>query len=398
MNVFVLSELHSRNTHVGWSVSHSLEAALASSCQATFLYPNWVNDRDIFLKTYATAENRLNFLQRYQHRIFKSWYRLDRLPTLGEGPNILIIIGIRVRFLLSMYALGSLLDQFDVRIGYLLDGFDPNEVNKPPFAKLDHLFVISEELAERMRAIHSIDVSCLPLGINTLAFGKHKSQRHIDIIGYGRTAPDLHHVLQQNYNQQITDRIYFHSTFSQPDVKNPKEHITLLNRLLERSKVSLCFEVSGVPRFWGHSPLLYRWLEGWASGCAIVGKKPFGKGVPELMDWQDSALDIPDAAHEWLPFFEALLADDTRLAEISLRNYRECRLQHDWRYRLQDMFNRLQLPVPQSLIAEIAQVRARLEPVQTILTAPRVLGTDYDRFLGGQSNEAKHINPVAIGR
>jgi Glycosyl transferases group 1 len=364
MNVFVLSELNAGNTHIGWSVNHSLEETLATSCQATLMYPRWTSNRDVFLRHYKDAQDRLNFLQRSHHRIFKSWYELDRLPTLGEGPNVLIVVGIQVRFLLSIFAMGPLLEKFDVRIGYLLDGFDPHGINKPPMAHLDHLFVISEELAEQTRAVHAVNTSCLPLGVNTLAFGNHRPQRHIDIVGYGRTSPDIHSCLQQYYSQPTSDRLYFHSTFAQADVTSPKEHIALLNRLLERSKTSLCFEVSKLPRFRGHSPLLYRWLEGWAAGCAIVGTKPHAQGVEKLMDWQDSTLELPENPDQWIPFFEALLDDEAGLAAISLRNYQQCRLQHDWRYRLQDMFKTLNLPIPATLKADIAQIRASVAIVQ----------------------------------
>jgi hypothetical protein len=397
MNVFVLSELHRGNTHVGWSVNHSLEETLATSCQASFLHPRWVNDRDVFVTQYNNSLDRLSFLKRYQHRIFKSWYELDRQPMLGDGPNVLVVVGIHLRFLLSIFALGPLLDRFDVRVAYLLDGFDPAKINKPPLHKLDHLFVISEELAEQMRSLHSINASCLPLGVNTLSFGKHRSQRHLDVIGYGRTSPELHHFLQHHYNQEESDRLYYHSTFTEPNVNNPKEHIALLNRMLERSKISLCFEVSGVPRFGGHSPLLYRWLEGWAAGCAIVGKKPFAKNTATLMDWTDSTLEIPDRPQEWLPFFEDLLTDETRLATLSQRNYRECRLQHDWRYRLREMFTLLNLPIPANLTVELAQIRASLEQIKDVPVAPRAFAIDQDRLFASVPNATLNSSAAKNG-
>ncbi|NJP11984.1 MAG: glycosyltransferase family 1 protein [Leptolyngbyaceae cyanobacterium RU_5_1] len=357
MNVFVLSELHPNNTHIGWSVNYSLEDTLATACNAQFLYPI-CNDIRIEPGNYATR-NPFRVIERYRNRIFKSWYKLDRLPTLGNGPNILLIVGNGPGFLMSMFALGSLLKQFDLRVGYVLDGFNPSGFRSPaPY--LDHLFVISAELADEIRELHPFDVSFLPLGVNTLPLGPHQTHRHIDIIGYGRTHPGLHAQLQPYFNHQSSDRIYFHSTFSHGDVESPREHITLLNKLLNRSKISLCFEVSDVHRFRGQSPLVYRWLEGWAAGCGLVGKKPFGKGVAELMDWQDSTIDMPEQPADWIPFLEALLDDETRLAEISLRNYRECRLRHDWRYRLQGMFEQLSLPIPRSLAEEITQFRSQL--------------------------------------
>jgi hypothetical protein len=198
----------------------------------------------------------------------------------------------------------------------------------------------------------------LPLGINAFAQSNYKLQpRLIDILSYGRADEQLHTTLERHFNQSNSDRLYHHSTFAEPYLTNPREHDTLLTKLLHRTKVSLCFEASNVPRFRGQSPLLYRWLEGWAGGCAIVGKRPWGKGVTELMDWPDSAIEIPDDPRDWIPFFEALLTNENWLKEISHRNYRECRLRHDWRYRLRDMFQLLKIPVPARLSREITQLQ-----------------------------------------
>jgi Glycosyl transferases group 1 len=358
MNLFVLSELHPSNTHVGWSVTQGLEDVLAGTCGAMRLYPV-ENDNAALLKQYRVADDRVDFLKRYRHRIFKSWYEVDSLPTLGKSPNILLVIGVLPRFLLSVFSLGPLLDQFDLRVGYLLDGFNPHQLNRPPLRHIDHLFTMSAELAHEVKDIHDINASFLPLGIDTTKFGKYKTDRPIDIISYGRTQRQVHQHLQYYYNQQNgnSDRFYLHSTFAHADVFSLKEHVTLLTRLLTRAKINLCFEPSYVERFRGYSPISYRWFEGWAAGCAIVGTKPFGEGVDQLLDWPDSTLDIPEHSNDWVSFFEHLLDDPARLAEISQRNYWECRSRHDWRYRIQDLLKTLNLPIPERLTTEINQLK-----------------------------------------
>ncbi len=356
MKLFVLSELHPTNKLVGWSVSRSLEAAIAASCNVQFLHP-LMQESTTFLEQFAEADNRIDFLKRYKHRIFKSWFAIDETPVLESDPNILLVVGIMPQFLLSIFSLGSFLNNFDLRVGYLLDGFDPSYLNKPLLSRLDHLFVISPELAYEAETQHALKVSFLPLGINTLTSRLIQPQRSIDVIGYGRNNPEVHAHLQRHFNHPTSDRLYFHSTFSQPEVTHPTEHIALMEKLLRRSKLNLCFEASNVPRFRGHSPLLYRWLESWATGCVPVGKRPFGQGVAELMDWQDSAIEMPDHPEHWIPFFEELLQDDSRLGEASIRNYWECRQRHDWRYRLRDMFEILNLPLPALLVDQIDQLK-----------------------------------------
>jgi hypothetical protein len=127
---------------------------------------------------------------------------------------------------------------------------------------------------------------------------------------------------------------------------------------MQRPKISLCFEASDVPRFYQDSPLLYRWLEGWLHGCAIVGTRPFGSGVAELMDWENSAIDLPNGGNE-IEFLEDLLADQGFLAQISLRNHCECLLRHDWRYRLREMLAIANLPIPARLEAELQALQQK---------------------------------------
>jgi hypothetical protein len=357
MNLFVLSELMPDQRHVGWTVSHTLEAAISSCCNATFIYPTPARESGLFNEyNYKFASEKVAFVQRCKNRLFKSWFEISDLPSLGKGPNVLLVVGLNPHFLLSMYALGPLLNQFDLRIGYLLDGFGLEQFDRLLVNDLDHLFVLGSEMADDVNTHLSLSASFLPLATDALRLGSNSHFRFIDVIGYGRMNVDVHHCLQTYYNQTESTRIYHHSTFSEPEVENLGEHILLLTKLLANSKLSLCFEPSYIPRFQGYSPILYRWFEGWSCGCTIVGKKPFGKGVAELMDWENSTFELPDNPSAWIPFLEELLQDDEMLRENTQRNYRECLLRHDWRYRLRDLFQTLDLPQPDGLKAEISQL------------------------------------------
>lgn len=353
LNIYVLSELHPTNTHVGWMVSFGIEKVLLETCGATPIYP--------------VKAKKTHPLQRYQSRLFKSWFTIEEPPVLGDGINVLLVVGLSSHFMLSMLALGPLLKQFDLRVGYLLDGIDPTHLDRSIFAHLDHLFVISAEIADEINAKLPISASFLPLAADILRYGRRPDRqnpdrqiaRSIDIVNYGRTRADLHQVLQKHYNQGDSQRIYFHTTFAGADVFDPQEHMILMSKLLSRSRINICFESSYVPRFRGYSPLLLRWFEGWSCGCAIVGKRPFGKGVAPLLDWENSTIELPDAATDWIPFFEDLLENEDLLSEISQRNYREALLRHDWRYRLREMLTTLGLPIPERLTQEIGQVQAK---------------------------------------
>lgn len=347
MNLFVLSELQSINNHVGWLASYDIEQVLADTCNATFIYPE--------------PNNKIKVCKRYRHRLFKSWFKTKDLPTLSAGPNILLIIGIAYNALLMMPSLKSLVKQFDLRIAYLFDIYEPQYLDKEIILDLDYLFVPVAELAERVNELFPVKAKFLPHAVNALKYGANLPHRCIDIIGYGRGNSELHKVLQEHFNQSESERMYFHSTFSGANLNSFSEHKMLLAKLLSKSKISLCFEPSNVERFKGYSPILTRWFEGFAAGCTIVGKKPFGKGVPDLIDWPNSTIDMPDAPAEWIPFFEELLANNEMLLANSARNYRECLLRHDWRYRIKTMFQTLDLPIPEKLEEEISQLKKKAE-------------------------------------
>ena len=79
------------------------------------------------------------------------------------------------------------------------------------------------------------------------------------------------------------------------------------------------------------------------------------------MDWPNSTIELPDASSEWIPFFEDLLANKEMLLANTQRNYRECLLRHDWRYRLKVMFETAGLPIPEKLELEIGQLQQKAE-------------------------------------
>jgi len=102
MNLFVLIELHANHNHVGWSVSYSLEDTLAGLCKVNFLYP--IQNKGL---TYFQPKDPdlPDLITRIRQTISKSWFDLETLPTLADGPNVLLVIGLKPRFLLSIFAL-----------------------------------------------------------------------------------------------------------------------------------------------------------------------------------------------------------------------------------------------------------------------------------------------------
>jgi hypothetical protein len=136
MNLFVLSELQFVKNHVGWLASYDLEQVIANTCNATFIYPE--------------SNDKIRFFKRYRHRIFKSWFKAKDLPTLGEGPNILLVVGINYYSLQMMPSLGSLVKKFDLRLAYLFDIYEPRYLDKQLVPEFDYLFFLSLRLLTKL--------------------------------------------------------------------------------------------------------------------------------------------------------------------------------------------------------------------------------------------------------
>lgn len=348
MNIFILSEFYSNSSNqnsVCFGFNYVFERILADTCNATIIYPE--------------SNDRIGLYNRCKNRIFKSWFKFEELPILKDKPNILLVIGLGPQHLLAMSSLGNLLEKFDLRLAYLIDIFDPRHIDSSVIPYLDHILVTIPELVDETNQFISEKSSFMPLGTDVLKYGSNSLHRCIDIINYGRGNPKIHQSLQLHFNQLNSNHLYFHSTFDTSQVYNLQEHILLLNKLLSKSKISLCFEPSQISRFRGYSPLTFRWFEGWAAGCTIVGKKPFSKGTNELMDWENSTIEIPENPSEWIPFFEELLGDQETLLANSQRNYRECLLRHDLRYRIKDIFDIVGLPIPSRLNDEIKYLKQK---------------------------------------
>ena len=107
--------------------------------------------------------------------------------------------------------------------------------------------------------------------------------------------------------------------------------------------------------------MLVRWVHAWASGCTVVGTRPFGLGTAEQMDWPESTLELPEAPERWGPFVEEVLGDEAGLEIRSRRNVIEALRRHDLRWRLCELFDTLGIARPPQLVAQVASLEARIK-------------------------------------
>lgn len=139
-------------------------------------------------------------------------------------------------------------------------------------------------------------------------------------------------------------------------------------KLLQRSKMSLAFHLLVEPqeaRPRAPSFVTSRWFESLAAGCVVVGKRPPGRMAAELFGWPNALIELPDAPSMAVDFIKALASDDDFLQEIRARNVVEMCLRHDWRYRIRDIYERMELSLPECLKDEIIALQALANEMST---------------------------------
>jgi hypothetical protein len=154
------------------------------------------------------------------------------------------------------------------------------------------------------------------------------------------------------------------ATFSREPLDRRSDHadLQLLYRLMRRSKSSLCFDTlyPGMREF-PYSFVTLRWFDAFATGCAVVGKRPVTREADRLMPWPDSTLELPDDRDAAVEMLETLFDDVPRLRRIRLRNHYEALAHHDWRLRVRAIFEDLGLALPRGLRGELGQLADRAE-------------------------------------
>jgi hypothetical protein len=189
-------------------------------------------------------------------------------------------------------------------------------------------------------------------------------------LSYGRIPAHYRAAFSAAFNEPKSGRLFLRTeartpvTFTRGPLDRRADHadFQLLYRLLRSSKASLCFDTlyPGMRRF-PHSFVTLRWFDAFATGCAVVGKRPVTPEADRLMPWRDSTLELPDDPHLAVEMLEALFDDTARLERIRLRNHYEALAHHDWRLRARGIFEDLSLALPSGLRGELDQLAERAE-------------------------------------
>jgi Glycosyl transferases group 1 len=361
MNLFLLSA-RGLFSNVAGDTIFELENILVQTCNAQLLIPN---AHGLMQWSSQFSPPITKFFNKFVKRTTGFYKLADFSPQPSNQPNILLIITIHGGELEILSSIPKWRQKFDLVIGYVFDSWLPEIYSKNVYG-LDHLFVALPEVIESLHNKFKIPVSFVPFAADVLAHGSCKLNRPIDLTNFGRIPQQYHQAFFRRFNQQNSDRIYYNSTPRKAEIfpklpyekRKDEEDTLLLFHLLRNSKLVLAFDTlyPGMRQF-PYSFVTLRWFYGAATGCAIVGKRPITPVADELLNWEDSTIELPEDPQKSVELIEELLQDTTRLHAIHKRNYVESLARHDWRHRIQTIFEAVNLPLPEVLGKELSQLK-----------------------------------------
>lgn len=299
-----------------------------------------------------------------------------------QTPKYLFVVGIAfVDVVQLLKNAKNYLDDFDGVYAYVFDSIIfESDLNKPKWKKslsryyklakkITRLFVPVQFSVIQFEQCFGISVSYLPLASDVLQFGDASQHKFIEVNGYGRQDLACSSLLANAFNQRGTNQFYYHTDHTiNATIADNYAHRRFFWQLLRASKIALAFDAMSANndnRF-RFSFVGQRWFESTAAGCVVVGRRPTCPEMDVLFPLKDSTIEIPRETKLILPFIEALLTDSTRLKEIGHNNYYHALKKNDWRHRLLEMLNMLDIPPSQQLLNEISMLDSKASTARLI--------------------------------
>jgi hypothetical protein len=207
----------------------------------------------------------------------------------------------------------------------------------PIFRQFDRLLVSHRDTAAPLEAATGRPCTFMPAAVDAVRFSPYPRPpaRAIDIFSIGRRSDGLHRALTSLARER--GWYYVHDTFraSLAETYDPIEHRTALANTAKRSRYFLVAppKVDRPEETGGQVEIGWRYFEGAAAGCVLVGQPADCRWFHDLFDWPDVVMAVDPNGSNVAEILGALEADPARVAAMSQRNAVEALLRHDWVYR-----------------------------------------------------------------
>lgn len=246
------------------------------------------------------------------------------------------------------------------RVIYISENIEPADIAAHYWKSFDLILSFCPDLGKLIEEETGVPVLYWAAHLDCLNFHNAATYRPIDVLCYGRTRTDILFEIQERFARPDSGRLCvdFTTRWHPNRLQSAAAEFRLLFDLLSKSRLNFCFAAHDVPRFKGRSPLLYRWVHGWAAGCTILGTNPNSDLVKEHINWENSTIELPAEVDAACAKIEEVLMDVEGMQRQGLLNTSETVARHDSRYRLRNMFAKLGFDEPAFLGDEIEQLAA----------------------------------------
>jgi hypothetical protein len=241
--------------------------------------------------------------------------------------------------------------------------------------RIERIFMPVGELVEEQQVYLNVPINYLPIGVDAVRYGSQRTDRSIDVNGYGRQPPRISGFLSDRINVRGGKYSYYHTDCISLDrLTDPIRYRRLFWRMLADSRLALAYTGEAYdPTGRFDAPLVgQRWYESAAAGCAIVGRAPTSDDAARLFDWEDATIELPEEPDEAWSAIRSLLDNPERIIAIGRRNHYQALTRHDWRHRIEAMATVLRLERGAAFRNELARATIPLISAEKEGSAPLV--------------------------
>lgn len=225
----------------------------------------------------------------------------------------------------------------------------------PVFKQFDHVMVSHRATAVALSAAIGRPCTWLPAAVDAVRFSPYPRPRPrvVDVYSIGRRQERLHRALLAMV--AAGELYYVYDTFkaSVADTYDPIEHRSLLANTAKRSRYFMVAppKVDQPEETGGEVEVGYRYFEGAAAGCVLLGQPADCESFRTLFDWPDVVVQADADGSNLAEVVKELDARPDRVEAMSRRNAAEALRRHDWAYRWHQILDTVGLAPSDRLLA-----------------------------------------------
>ena len=283
-----------------------------------------------------------------------------------NGPNILLVWTAGARNVIWSTALEPVWSKFSHHVLNVCDTLQPDHVKEGLIRRFGSLYFPCADQAKDFERNFGLPSRVLGAHSDVLNFHSTDAFRPVDMIVVGRRDQELHDHLFDHFLDPSNRRLFLDFMTRTQGPRSCKAEFEILMSGYARSQIAFCYEAGSIPRFRGRSPLLARWVHAWSAGCTVVGTRPKGTGVSELVDWPEAIIDLPQNTGEAIEVVEEVLSDRDGLARRRFHNVAAALEKHDTRLRLRSLLADLGIAEPQRLRDATDELARRANDIRAL--------------------------------